>query len=77
MKLFLSSDQWESFKPTTNIYWLHYVLNKMLMSVHYKKTNTILHNNGLSNLKQLKNVILSFNSAKSFAESDLILDLIG
>ncbi|KAL4113584.1 hypothetical protein QTP88_017190 [Uroleucon formosanum] len=72
-----TNNQWESFKPATNIYWLHYVLDKMLMSVHYKKTNTILHSNGLSNLERLKNVILSFNSAKSFAESELILDLIG
>eukprot|EP00102_Acyrthosiphon_pisum_P021946 XP_016659156.1 PREDICTED: uncharacterized protein LOC100159679 isoform X2 [Acyrthosiphon pisum] len=72
-----TNDQWELFKPATNIYWLHYVLDKMLMSVHYKKTNTILHSNGLSNLERLKNVILSFNSAKGFAESELILDLIG
>jgi len=73
----LYSDQWESFKPATNIYWLHYVLDKMLMSVHYKKTNTTLHTNGLSKLEQLKNEILSFNSARSFAESDLILDFLG
>ncbi|XP_025193755.1 protein PF14_0175 [Melanaphis sacchari] len=72
-----TNDQWESFKPATNIYWLHYVLDKMLMSVHYKKTNSILHNNGLSNLEMLKNIILSFNSAKNFAESDVILNLIG
>ncbi|XP_026806781.1 uncharacterized protein LOC113549599 isoform X1 [Rhopalosiphum maidis] len=72
-----TNDQWESFKPATNIYWLHYVLDKMLLSVHYKKTNTILHNNGRSILEQLKNIILSFNSAKSFAESDLVLNLIG
>ncbi|XP_015372211.1 PREDICTED: uncharacterized protein LOC107167591 [Diuraphis noxia] len=72
-----TNDQWELFKPATNIYWLHYVLDKMLTSVHYKKTNTILHNNGFSNLEQLKNVILSFDSAKSFAESELILNLIG
>lgn len=48
----------------------------MLLSVFYKKTDTVLHNNGLSKLEQLKDVILSFNSAKSFAESDLILNLI-
>lgn len=72
-----TNDQWESFKPATNIYWLHYVLDKMLMSVHYKKTNTVLHSIGLSNLERLKSVILSFNSAKSFAESEIILELIG
>ncbi|XP_050056674.1 uncharacterized protein LOC114130137 isoform X2 [Aphis gossypii] len=71
-----TNDRWESFKPATNIYWLHYVLDKMLLSVFYKKTDTVLHNNGLSKLEQLKDVILSFNSAKSFAESDLILNLI-
>lgn len=71
-----TNDRWESFKPATNIYWLHYVLDKMLLSVFYKKTDTVLHNNGISKLEQLKNVILSFNSAKSFAESDLILNLI-
>lgn len=71
------SDRWDSYKPKTNIFWLHYVLDKMLESVHYKNTKTIVHNTGLKNLRMLKNSILLFDSAKSFAESDLVLDLIG
>lgn len=48
----------------------------MIESVHYKNTKTIVHNTGLKNLQKLKNSILSFDSAKSFAESDIVLDLI-
>lgn len=75
-KLLLYSDQWESYKPKTNIYWLHYVLDKMLKLVHYKKTTTIIHGTGLNILLNLKKSVLSFDSAKSFSQSKLVLDLL-
>lgn len=48
----------------------------MLTSVHYKNTTIGLHNTGLHNLEKMKNSILYFDSAKSFAESDIVLDLL-
>lgn len=70
------SDQWSLYKPKTNIYWLHYVLDKMLKSAHYRKTSTIVHHIGLTNLSKIKDSILLFDSAKSLAESDMILDFL-
>ncbi|XP_050419589.1 uncharacterized protein LOC126832737 [Adelges cooleyi] len=71
-----TNEQWDSFKPKTNIYWLHYVLDKMLSSVHYKYTTTMNHSSGINILQELKDSILSFDSAKSFVLSDIVLDLI-
>jgi serine/threonine-protein kinase haspin len=76
IKLLLFSDQWALYKPKTNIYWLHYVLDKMLETVHYKRTTTAVHNSGLKHLQKLKNSILLYDSAKTFAKSDLVSDLI-
>jgi len=76
VKYHFCSDQWDLYKPKTNIYWLHYVLDKMLNSVHYRKTSTVVHLTGMKALLKFKNVILSFDSAKSFAVSDMILNLL-
>ena len=32
-----NSDKWEEFNPKSNILWLHYVLDKMIKEVYYKK----------------------------------------
>lgn len=69
-------NQWSSFKPKTNIYWLHYVLDKMCKTVHYKKTSTNVHRIGLSNLSKMYDSILLFDSAKSLAESEMILNFL-
>lgn len=76
INLFSSSNKWDSYKPKTNIYWLHYVLDKMLTSIHYRNNTTKIHNTGMQILTKLKNVILSFDSAKSLVESDIILELL-
>lgn len=75
-KINVYRNKWDLFKPKTNIYWLHYVLDKMLTSVHYKNSKQSIQKSGLDNLKMLKDAILSFNSAKHFAESDLILNFV-
>ncbi|VVC42068.1 Protein kinase domain,Protein kinase-like domain,Protein kinase, ATP binding site [Cinara cedri] len=71
-----NNNKWELFKPKTNIYWLHYVLDKMLTSVHYKNTKQSIHKTGLDNLQKLKDAILSFESVKLFSESDIILNFL-
>lgn len=48
----------------------------MIENINFKKTTTIIHSKGLKNLEKLKNVILSFDSAKSFAESYAVLSLL-
>lgn len=48
----------------------------MLTSVHYKNISTTTHQDGLNNLLKLKNSILNFDSAKRFAESSMIVDVL-
>lgn len=67
-------DQWSLFKPKTNIYWLHYLLDKMIKTVHYKKTTSEEHINSLMDLKKIEKEILQFDSAKSLALSDIIIN---
>ena len=36
-------DDWRSFYPKTNVFWLHYLLDKLIEEVPYKNTTTKLH----------------------------------
>lgn len=49
----------------------------MIGCINFKKTTTIIHNKGLKDLEKLKSAILSFDSAKSYAESSTVLNLLG
>ncbi|XP_017883938.1 uncharacterized protein LOC108627272 [Ceratina calcarata] len=59
-------NNWHNFEPYTNILWLHYTLDKMIREVRYRKRNLKIHKNGIVKLKELKNEILSYNSAFDF-----------
>lgn len=60
-----NSDKWEEFNPKSNILWLHYVLDKMIKEVYYKKgkKKTNIHRSGLSQLRKLQSTLLEYNSA--------------
>ncbi|XP_047363350.1 uncharacterized protein LOC124954438 isoform X3 [Vespa velutina] len=62
-------NNWQKFEPYTNILWLHYVLDKMLTMVRYKKKNLKKHKNALIQLYNLKHVILSYQSAFDFVNN--------
>ncbi|XP_046833565.1 uncharacterized protein LOC124430680 isoform X2 [Vespa crabro] len=62
-------NNWQEFEPYTNILWLHYVLDKMLTMVRYKKKNLKKHKNALIQLYNLKHVILSYQSAFDFVNN--------
>ncbi|XP_036149201.1 uncharacterized protein LOC105838777 isoform X4 [Monomorium pharaonis] len=59
-------NNWQKFEPYTNVLWLHYVLDKMIMAVRYKKKNLKIHKQALIRLKELKNTILNYDSAYDF-----------
>ncbi|XP_076766925.1 haspin [Xylocopa sonorina] len=59
-------NNWQKFEPYTNVLWLHYTLDKMITEVRYKKKNLKIHKNNIVHLKELKNEILSYDSAFDF-----------
>ncbi|KAH8272145.1 hypothetical protein KR018_002186 [Drosophila ironensis] len=62
MRAELKND-WSSFAPKTNIFWLSYVVAKLIDGVKYKSADTKLHKMYMQKLKKLKNIILTFQSA--------------
>ena len=69
-----NEDDWEKFSPKTNIFWLQYLMKKMIQGVHYpsqknksKKTKS-LFNRQLEKLKQIESDLDNYESA-----SDLVM----
>ena len=61
-----TNDEWKGFYPKTNIFWLHYLLQKTISEVKYKNKKSSCHRKGLSKLRKLKEQILDFDSCDSF-----------
>merc|ERR1711994_822571 len=62
-----TSNEWKKFYPKTNIFWLHYLLDKTINHVKYKNKKSKRHKNEIEKLKKLKNRVLDFNSCFEFA----------
>lgn len=72
MKARVKND-WKKYEPSTNVFWLHYTLDKMITAVRYNKINTKIHKKGIEKLEALKDDILQYDSAYHFImECDLI-----
>lgn len=59
-------NNWRKFEPYTNVLWLHYILDKMIMAVRYKKKNLRVHKHNIMKLKDLKDTILNYDTAYDF-----------
>ncbi|KAK2577611.1 hypothetical protein KPH14_005219 [Odynerus spinipes] len=69
-------NNWQEYEPYTNILWLHYILDKMVTIVRYKKKNLKKHKNAIIKLQNLKQIILLYKSAFDFINScDQIVNL--
>nr|CAD7460969.1 unnamed protein product [Timema tahoe] len=55
-------DDWSSFVPKTNVFWLHYLLDKMCTLVHYKKKTTKVHKAYIKQAQDLFKSILRFTT---------------
>jgi len=65
-----NKENWEKFSPKSNIFWLHYIIDKMVDGVYYDKKckkTTKVYKVGMKMLKDLKETLLEeYDSASSF-----------
>ena len=71
----LNGNDWETFHPQTNIFWLEYMLHK-LIEKKYTRSRTKEHQQSMAKLQSLKQIILDFESTKDFVESNFFLQLL-
>ncbi|KAI1285361.1 Serine/threonine-protein kinase haspin [Halotydeus destructor] len=58
---------WESFTPKSNIFWLHYLLEKVIVSKKYKSRSKV-HIDAMADLKRLRQMVLNYSSVQEFVE---------
>ena len=66
-----NKEDWEKFSPKTNIFWLHYILDKMVDKdgVHYSKkckSTTKVYKSGMKSLRSAHASLEDFNSATEY-----------
>lgn len=64
-----TKNRWERYEPYTNILWLHYIIDKMINGARYTSRKTNKHRNGIDELMQLRDELLSLKSAYEYAEA--------
>ena len=70
-----NKENWEKFSPKSNIFWLHYILDKMVDGVYYDKKckrTTKVFKVGMKSLKELKDTLLEYDSASSFVRRNAV-----
>ena len=70
-----TKNEWSNFYPKTNVFWMHYLLVKLINEVRYnghkKKNNmTTVHKQAVKELKRLKEAVesMNFKSCYEFVE---------
>ena len=66
-----NKEDWEKFSPKTNIFWLHYILDKMVDKdgVHYSKkckSTTKVYKSGMKSLRSAHASLEDYNSATEY-----------
>uniref|UniRef100_A0A182WPR0 non-specific serine/threonine protein kinase n=1 Tax=Anopheles minimus TaxID=112268 RepID=A0A182WPR0_9DIPT len=55
-------NQWNLHAPKTNVYWLHYLLEKLTSLRNYREKTSQVHRVAMRTMKELSEVLLQFNS---------------
>ena len=70
-----TNNEWSQFYPKNNVFWMHYLLVKLINEVHYnghkKKNNmTTVHKQAIKELKRCKEAVesMNFKSCYEFVE---------
>ncbi|XP_018784167.1 PREDICTED: putative serine/threonine-protein kinase haspin homolog [Bactrocera latifrons] len=61
-------NNWESFEPRTNIFWISYIITKLIDGVKYKNIRSKAHSTYYSKLNNLIGIVMDFNSAIEFSK---------
>uniref|UniRef100_A0A034WWX7 non-specific serine/threonine protein kinase n=1 Tax=Bactrocera dorsalis TaxID=27457 RepID=A0A034WWX7_BACDO len=61
-------NNWQSFEPRTNIFWISYIITKMIDGVKYKSIRSKAHSTYFSKLNNLIGIVMNFNSAIEFSK---------
>ena len=66
-----TKNDWRGFYPKTNVFWLHYLLDKLTSEVYYKNRKSKLHRSALTRMRILKENILEYSSVYDYIASTI------
>ncbi|KFB47868.1 hypothetical protein ZHAS_00015921 [Anopheles sinensis] len=55
-------NQWNVHSPRTNVFWLHYLIDKLTSLQNYRDKKSKAHRASMETMKELSKVIMDFNS---------------
>ena len=64
-----TKNYWAGFEPYTNVLWLHYIVDKMVVGVNYTAKKGSKHRQFIDKMLKLRDEILDFGSAIEYVES--------
>lgn len=58
-----TKDDWRGFFPKTNVFWLHYLLDKLTGEVRYKNKKSKAHRSAMSKMQAMKESFVEDHSS--------------
>ncbi|CAL8073114.1 unnamed protein product [Orchesella dallaii] len=62
-------NQWDTFSPKSNIFWLHYLAEKLFMKGEYSTPKSPYHVKALRKLREFSTIVFEYDSAMTFVFS--------
>lgn len=64
-----TKNYWAVFEPYTNVLWLHYIIDKIIVGVHYTSKKGSKHRQIIDKMLKLRDQLLEFRSTTEYVES--------
>ncbi|XP_035787118.1 putative serine/threonine-protein kinase haspin homolog [Anopheles albimanus] len=61
-------NQWNRHQPKTNVFWLHYLLEKLIACRNYRDKMTKVHRTTMKSMKDLSAILLDFESVHEIVQ---------